>query len=137
MFLTYSSIVATYVPQIEAAEFEAAASTPSAATADGNVDPSIDSAALAGDGSSLPTAEAEEVGITELPAVIRYSIVFVLVFVNLIFSLPKNLIGIIIIGIALYEAWKINKRPVINITGPYQVGGPRPGDSTEATDPIV
>lgn len=34
-------------------------------------------------------------------------------------SLPSNAIGLLIIGFALWEAWKINKRPIISITGPH------------------
>lgn len=34
-------------------------------------------------------------------------------------SLPSNAIGLLIIGFALWEAWKINKRPIINISGPH------------------
>ena len=32
----------------------------------------------------------------------------------------ENIIGIVIIAIGVYEAWKINKRPAI--TGPHAVG---------------
>ena len=34
----------------------------------------------------------------------------------------QNAIGILIIGFALYEAWKLNKKAELRITGPYQVG---------------
>jgi len=33
----------------------------------------------------------------------------------------ENAIGILIIGFALWEAWRINKRPEIEITGPFEV----------------
>ena len=29
--------------------------------------------------------------------------------------------GLIIIGIGVYEAWKINRRPQMKLTGPYRV----------------
>ncbi len=32
-----------------------------------------------------------------------------------------GIIGLIIIGVALYEAWRMNKRPQIQITGPYEL----------------
>jgi hypothetical protein len=39
----------------------------------------------------------------------------------------KNLIGILIIGFALWEAWKLNARRPLPISGPYQLGrGPVP-----------
>ena len=34
--------------------------------------------------------------------------------------------GLIIVGIALYEAWKINKVPVLQINGPFRVGSETP-----------
>lgn len=36
-----------------------------------------------------------------------------------------NIIGWFIIGIALYEAWKLNKRVTHAVTGPYRLGEPR------------
>jgi hypothetical protein len=34
----------------------------------------------------------------------------------------ENIIGFIIIGIGLYEAWKLNKRQEFQIQGPFQIG---------------
>ena len=34
----------------------------------------------------------------------------------------KNLLGLLIIGFGLWEAWKLNKRTDLSISGPYQVG---------------
>lgn len=34
----------------------------------------------------------------------------------------SNLIGLLIIGIAVFEAWKLNRRVTLTITGPYRVG---------------
>jgi hypothetical protein len=36
----------------------------------------------------------------------------------------QNLLGIAIVGFALYEAWKINKRPKIEIKGPFEIKPP-------------
>jgi hypothetical protein len=33
----------------------------------------------------------------------------------------QNIIGIVIIGIGLYEAWKLNRRVPFEITGPHTV----------------
>lgn len=35
-----------------------------------------------------------------------------------------NPIGLLIIGVALYEAWKMNKRPSVQIAGPFQLATP-------------
>ena len=34
-----------------------------------------------------------------------------------------NLIGLLIIGFALWEAWKFNRRRALPITGPYDFAG--------------
>lgn len=34
----------------------------------------------------------------------------------------SNIIGLIIIGIAVFEAWKLNRRVALRVTGPYRVG---------------
>jgi hypothetical protein len=43
----------------------------------------------------------------------------------------SNIIGIVIIGIALWEAWKINRRGNVEVSGPYRVSerppSPAPG----------
>ncbi len=36
----------------------------------------------------------------------------------------QNIIGLLIIGIGLYEAWKINKRSSVRIAGPFQLAPP-------------
>jgi hypothetical protein len=33
----------------------------------------------------------------------------------------ENLIGLLIIGFALWEAWKLNARRPLQISGPYQI----------------
>ena len=40
-----------------------------------------------------------------------------------IFSGFSNIIGLLIIGIAVFEAWKLNRKATLNISGPYRVGG--------------
>ena len=50
----------------------------------------------------------------------------------------KNLIGLLIIGFALYEAWKLNKRVPLQIAGPFRLAPipvPAPGVSTMDVDP--
>jgi hypothetical protein len=34
----------------------------------------------------------------------------------------SNIIGLLIIGIAVFEAWKLNRRLRLTIAGPYRVG---------------
>lgn len=50
-------------------------------------------------------------------AVVGFVVAFLLPFLAGI----QNIIGILIIGFALYEAWQMNKRQTIQFSGPYQV----------------
>lgn len=48
------------------------------------------------------------------------------IFTGLVLALPflagvENVIGLIIIGIGLYEAWKFNRKPQLTITGPHAI----------------
>jgi hypothetical protein len=46
----------------------------------------------------------------------------------------SNIIGLLIIGIAVFEAWKLNKRVHLDITGPFRVGSrPASGDGIGST----
>jgi hypothetical protein len=47
-----------------------------------------------------------------------------------IFAGFSNIIGLIIIGIAVFEAWKLNRRVALTITGPFRVAGRAPGAGT-------
>jgi hypothetical protein len=110
MALTYMSIVSAYVPivvqemrkqpdAVAAAAQTTEAATPAAATANEPI--SAGGAAFA-----------------------------ILVLVGLVLALPflsgiENIVGIIIIGIGLYEAWKFNRKRVIAITGPHVIAVPQ------------
>ena len=48
--------------------------------------------------------------------------VFAFALVAPVLAGTDNLIGLIIIGIGLYEAWKINKRRELVVSGPYRLG---------------
>lgn len=43
-----------------------------------------------------------------------------------ILPVQGGFMGLIILGVALYEAWIFTKRPEIQITGPYQIGAVQP-----------
>jgi ABC-type uncharacterized transport system permease subunit len=40
----------------------------------------------------------------------------------------ENAMGLLIIGIGLYEAWKVNRIPALSVSGPYAVGAPKAAD---------
>ena len=63
--------------------------------------------------------------IDQLPAPLQF-IIGMAVIIALLYAIPflggaSNVMGLFIIGIALYEAWKLNKRPPLNIAGPFQL----------------
>ncbi|HJS42905.1 MAG TPA: hypothetical protein VJ755_05500, partial [Gemmatimonadales bacterium] len=51
----------------------------------------------------------------------------IIILIGFLYAVPflagaENLIGILIIGFALFEAWKLNRRADLIVTGPHQVG---------------
>jgi hypothetical protein len=42
----------------------------------------------------------------------------------------QNIVGMLIIGFALFEAWRQNQRLQLAITGPYRVGVKRDGQAS-------
>lgn len=128
MLLTYCAIVSTYVPYIidditqnidkEQASIEQKTDTivpnnqnnNSEAELEANNNPDIEN-----------TTSTEQQEIDPISAIMG-----LLIFAGLIFIMPflagfQNIIGIIIIGIGLYEAWKMNKRVDITINGPFKI----------------
>jgi len=113
MSLTYSAIVVTYIPQIIKAVTERRA-------------------AVINEGSQRAARPAATVD-SARTAPKRIGVGGVLLGLGALFllaaALPilagiSNIIGLFIIGIALYEAWRLNKAIPLRITGPYQVSAP-------------
>ncbi len=85
IFLTYFSIVSTYVPDVMSGFREMA-------------------------------EKEQEAVVVSIPFVL--AIAFAAPFLGGV----QNIMGIVIIGIALYEAWKMNRAVPLEITGPHRVG---------------
>ena len=125
MFLTYASIVSTYLPDILKAldpppptESVSAAAAPAPG---GATNPAQPGATPAPAGAESP--EPAPVGPVQGIAALALAVLFLLV---LAFAAPflagfGNIMGIIIIGIGLYEAWKMNSTSPVVITGPYRL----------------
>jgi hypothetical protein len=123
--LTYLAIVSTYVPYLfqgfeeAAAKDEAAAkqapATTSAATSSAATTSTATPAPKVQQAAALPPPTAAEfvIGLTGLTALILAA-PFLAGF--------ENAIGILIIAIGLWEAWKITKATTGDVTGPYRVG---------------
>jgi hypothetical protein len=123
MFLTYASIVTSKVPFViqgisEAAKDQHAAEKAKAGA--GAADDGTPEAAAATRAEDAARAEQgkEKVGVG--------TVVLALLFVlGIAFAAPfmggtSSLMGLVILAIALYEAWKLNRR--IPVTGPFRVG---------------
>jgi hypothetical protein len=128
MLLTYASIVSTYVPDIMTELLKGPDKDPQSTATPGPAPaPGVPSAAAA------PAAPADTPdpgqGVEQLSpgkAVVALS-VFAALILAIAFAAPflggfPNIMGIVIIGIALYEAWKMNKKASLEITGPHLVG---------------
>lgn len=132
MFLTYTAIVASYsglfIPAIFA-KFEAdrAEKVLDKAKAEGAEKPgevaeeAPAKPAQAGPPAAVPAKVGEAEAKLPLPLALA-------LFVGLLYALPimvgmQQPIGLFIIGFALWEAWKLNKKAHLVINGPYAVGG--------------
>jgi len=113
MSLTYSAIVVTYIPQIVKAVTERRAS--------------VINEGVRGAARSAPTVDSartapKRIGVGGV--LLGLGALFLLAAALPILAGISNIIGLFIIGIALYEAWRLNKAIALRITGPYQVSAP-------------
>ena len=125
ILLTYLAIVSTYIPPIvtaiRAEEATAAMSEspedPSAVSAE---EPSVVEVSQAPD--TIGTAASGEAGILRF----LVALVFLLALACAAPFLAgfENVIGLIILAIGLFEAWKLNKRTPFTVTGPHALAKP-------------
>ena len=119
IFLTYMAIVSTYLPMVfteigkNLEKDKAAAAAPAQP---GGETPSVAKA------STTAPVQEEEIGLGG--AVLGIGALFLLVMALPFLAGFENLIGLAIIAFGLYEAWKINRRTVLSITGPFQLAAP-------------
>jgi hypothetical protein len=74
------------------------------------------------DAAAAPEAPAKLSGAEKLAALAMLAfLVCKLALIIPFAGLPENLIGLLIVGFALWEAWKINARRLPPIMGPYQI----------------
>ena len=77
----------------------------------------------------------EEHAAATRPAPVKIGLLGFVILIFVALALPfivglHSPMMLIIIGIGLYEAWALNKRPVINITGPFPVTPPPPVEAS-------
>jgi hypothetical protein len=131
--LTYAGICAQYVPDIWKALSEQAEAAAPAATG------TATAAVTATPGPTAPVAEPApdrdaSVSAHDAPTAGQFlaalAALFVLALASPFLQGFQNVIGILIIAFALWEAWKMNRRMSTEITGPFQVGSEAPGQPT-------
>jgi hypothetical protein len=124
--LTYLSIASNYTPDVlqgmrnpqaeetaadeNAATATTAAANPTGTAADNKVAP-----------TTTPTTDAPE---RQLPLWFALPIAFVISLAVPFMSGLENIIGWIIIAFGLMQAWRINKRVPVQVTGPFTSGAP-------------
>lgn len=115
--LTYSAIVITYVPGIVTS-----LQTPELPTemvlADGTV-PDV--------ATETPVEAQEQLNSADIPiptvlaVIIAVPLAYAMPFLTFFEDLGSGVLGLIIIGIGLYEAWKFNRKRPLNIDGPHEL----------------
>jgi hypothetical protein len=122
--ITYMAIVSTYAPFIiEAIRNQAKAEETAGAASGAAPQTQVETAAVPGAataGSSEVKASPEKP--TPGMVVLALGAFALLVMASPFLAGVQNVIGIVIIGIALYEAWKVNRFTPLAIEGPFQVG---------------
>ena len=96
---------------------------------DRSIDPTTATSASASAEPGEPTAAAASADAIDgerkpLPRSVWYLTAFVIAFAVPFLSGFENIIGLVIIGIGLYEAWKLNQRAELTISGPHMLGRP-------------
>ncbi len=134
MALTYVSITASYVPLVLKSMVDAAdkdeKKTKDEPVANGTaneVAPAPGAPLAAEPGAKKPPAAASGGAVA-----FAFLVVFAIALAMPFLAGAGNFMGWIIIGIALYEAWKLNRR--VPITGPFRFGG---GLSVPAPAPVT
>lgn len=131
VFLTYAAIVSTYVPMIVSGimrvpKTHQGKSSKAVPQANPAADAPVADAPAAAEGGEERPIEA--IKLTPGKALLALG-AFALVVGALAFAAPflqgfENVIGVLIIGFGVWEAWKINRRTAPTIAGPFRVAAP-------------
>lgn len=111
IFLTYTAIVSSYVPFIIEGMREQSAQVTKASPKE--------TPAATTDSAAVTSSDSKSIG--PLGFAIGIVILLGILYITPFLAGLENLIGILIIGFALYEAWKLNRRTELRVSGPHQV----------------
>ncbi|HYU10650.1 MAG TPA: hypothetical protein VEK77_14830 [Gemmatimonadales bacterium] len=122
IFLTYTAIVSSYVPfiiqEVRAHNAQVTKATPPTdKTLPAKTLPVVDSTTTAS--TSTGSTTASKIG--PLGFVIGIVVLLAVLYATPFLAGIQNLIGVLIIGFALYEAWKLNRRAELKVSGPHRV----------------
>ncbi len=127
MALTYCAIVATYAPYVFKGvreSMDARANRDSSQVATVDTTPEVNRAITPTVAGQAPTTKSR----AGVGAIIgAFALLAGIVLAAPIIAGISSPIGLLIIAIALYEAWKINRGAAFTITGPYRVAAPSAG----------
>jgi hypothetical protein len=143
VYLTYTAIVASYVPiflgesKKRAEEKPAAVAAASAAQPPGAEKEVPDAAKPAQPGAPLQPkdAPARKLGIggTVLVLILGLIVLLAVAYAAPFLAGAQNIIGLVIIFFGLLQAWRMNKKIHLQINGPFRVGqGPPPLEEAPA-----
>jgi hypothetical protein len=135
IFLTYMAIVSTYIPLMvkslaEDAESKETAAVSAPAPTQAGLQPAAARAGAAAPsgnaGAEAPPATAAEEGFTFGQALLAIVALFAFAAALPFLAGFENILGLLIIGFGLWEAWRMNKRAKLEILGPYTAGAAPP-----------
>jgi hypothetical protein len=141
--LTYSGVALNYVPDIFKGFAEAARTRPAPTKDDATAGEGAPAAGKPANPVPVATSTAASSGATaaeQKPFGVLHFALFLVFVAGLAFAAPflagaENVIGILIIGFALWEAWKLNRQAQLAFTGPFQVNSPAAGEATPLATP--
>jgi hypothetical protein len=143
--LTYFAIVTTYIPFIlkgirenpPAVAADSTAKTPGVPQSSSSTAVSVAAGHRAAEQQGEPSAApaAQSVKLTVKKITIGQALLGLAALLALAAAAPilagfQNILGMVIIGFALFEAWRQNQRLQLAVTGPYRVGAGRDGQAS-------
>lgn len=134
VFLTYMAIVSTYIPMIfkeltkeNPARQEATVAAPAAPEKTAGAP-----AVVKGPGAEKGTAKASDPELTLGEFLLGVVGIFALAAAAPFLAGFENILGLLIIAFGLWQAWKLNRRPALQIVGPLTLGTAPPAPSGPA-----
>lgn len=127
MFLTYTSIVSSYAPFLlqGLAEHKAAPAKSAQTTSGSKPDPA---ASLAIENEKTPQNDEKAEKLSGVRLVIGVVVISGLIYASpflALFSGGQGFMGIVIIGIGVWQAFKINRKAGLLVAGPFSIGKPK------------